>query len=56
MPFLIHFHERDVGGRGKSGIIIKRDTGKSNEAYYDTIALLKIHRSVNWRMQVKIGR
>ncbi len=41
---------------GKSGIIIKRDIGKSNEAYYDTIALLKIHRFVNWRIQVKIGR
>lgn len=41
---------------GKSGIITKRDTGKDNEAYHDIITLLKIYRSVNWRMQVKIGQ
>ena len=41
---------------GKSGIITKKDTGKDNEAYHDIITLLKIYRSVNWRMQVKIGQ
>ena len=41
---------------GKSGVITKKDTGKDNEAYHDIITLLKIYRSVNWRMQVKIGQ
>ena len=41
---------------GKSGIISIKNTGKDNEAYHDIITLLKIYRSVNWRMQVKIGQ
>ena len=41
---------------GKSGIISIKNTGKDNEAYHDNITLLKIYRSVNWCMQVKIGQ
>lgn len=41
---------------GKSGVITKKDTGKDNEVYHDIITLLKIYRSVNWCIQVKIGQ
>ena len=40
---------------GKSGVITNKVTGKDNEVYHDIITLLKIYRSVNWWMQVKIG-
>ncbi len=41
---------------GRSGVINKQFTGEENEAYHDIIALFKIYRSVNWRMQVKVNQ
>ena len=41
---------------GRSGVINKQFAGEENEAYHDIIALFKIYRSVNWRMQVKVNQ
>ncbi len=41
---------------GRSGVINKQFAGEENEAYHDIIALFKIYRSVNWRMQVKVSQ
>lgn len=41
---------------GKSGIVTKEFKGEENTAYHDIIALFKIYRSVNWRMQIKINQ
>lgn len=41
---------------GRSGVISQRFAGEENERYHDVAALLKIYRSVNWRMQVKVNQ
>ena len=41
---------------GRSGVINKQFAGEENEAYHDIIALFKIYRSVNWRMQIKVNQ
>lgn len=40
----------------KNGIITESFKGDDNTAYHDIIALFKIYRSVNWRMQIKINQ
>lgn len=39
---------------GKSGIITVEN--RDNQVYHDVLTLLKIYRSVSWRMQVQIGQ
>lgn len=39
---------------GRTGIITENFERNENEAYHDIIALFKIYRAVNWRMQIKI--
>ena len=41
---------------GRSGIVTKEFKGDENTSYHDIIALFKIYRSVNWRMQIKINQ
>lgn len=41
---------------GRTGVINKQFNGEENEAYHDIIALFKIYRSVNWRMQIKVNQ
>ena len=41
---------------GRTGIVTKEFKGEENTAYHDIIALFKIYRSVNWRMQIKINQ
>ena len=41
---------------GKSGVITEEFRGEENASYHDIVALFKIYRSVNWRMQIKINQ
>ena len=41
---------------GKSGVITEEFRGEENAYYHDIVALFKIYRSVNWRMQIKINQ
>lgn len=41
---------------GKTGVITQEFKGTENTAYHDIVALFKIYRSVNWRMQIKINQ
>lgn len=41
---------------GRTGIVTTEYKGDENTAYHDIIALFKIYRSVNWRMQIKINQ
>ena len=40
----------------KSGVIIEDFKGSENAAYHDVVALFKIYRSVNWKMQIKVNQ
>ena len=41
---------------GKKGVLTEKFQGEDNTAYHDVIALFKIYRAVNWRMQIKISQ
>lgn len=41
---------------GRAGVITEDFKGSGNTAYHDIVALFKIYRSVNWRMQIKINQ
>lgn len=41
---------------GKKGVLTEEFQGEDNAAYHDVIALFKIYRAVNWRMQIKINQ
>lgn len=41
---------------GRTDIVTTEFKGDENTAYHDIIALFKIYRSVNWRMQIKINQ
>ena len=40
----------------RTGIISKEVKDHDNEHYHDIVALFKIYRSVNWKMQIKINQ